>query len=77
MLNMMRFCALPYSSSGSTSAVSVVPTPEEPASMKTPIGLLGLSNSARLVRMRLAIISVAWACAMMRCARCSPTFSHF
>jgi hypothetical protein len=27
--------------------------------------------------MRLAIISVAWACAMMRCARCSPTFSHF
>jgi hypothetical protein len=32
---------------------------EVPASMKTPIGLLGLSSPAREVWMRLAIISMA------------------
>ena len=41
-------------------ASSVLPTPEVPASMKTPMGLLGLSRPAREVWMRLAIISMAW-----------------
>ena len=57
MLMVMMFCSPPYSASASASAVSVLPTPEVPASMKTPIGLFGLSSRAREVWMRLAIIS--------------------
>jgi type VI secretion system protein VasG len=50
----------PAAASAASSAVSVLPTPEGPQSMKTPIGLLGLSSLARLVSMRLAIISSPW-----------------
>ena len=56
MLMVIMFCSPPYSASASASAVSVLPTPEGPQSMNTPIGLLGLSSCARLVSMRLAII---------------------
>ena len=40
MLMVIRFCSPPYSASASASAVSVLPTPEGPHSMNTPIGLL-------------------------------------
>ena len=60
MLMVMTFCSPPYSTSASASAVSVLPTPEVPASRKTPIGFDGLSSPARLVWIRLAIIFIAW-----------------
>ena len=47
------------SSSESTRAVSVLPTPDGPHSMNTPTGLFGLSSLARLVWMRLPIASIA------------------
>ncbi|MNS72675.1 hypothetical protein D3C72_1060940 [compost metagenome] len=57
MLMVMMFCSPPYSASASASAVSVLPTPEVPQSMKTPMGFCGLSSRAREVWMRRAIIS--------------------
>ena len=59
MLMVIRFCSPPYSASASASAVSVLPTPDGPHSMNTPIGLDGLSRPAREVCTRLAIISQA------------------
>ena len=50
-------------------AVSVLPTPDGPHSMNTPIGLLGLSSLARLVWMRLAMASIAWSWPMTRSFR--------
>ncbi len=44
MLIVMTFCSPPYSASASVSAVSVLPTPDGPHSMNTPIGLFGLSR---------------------------------
>jgi hypothetical protein len=73
MLMVMRFCSPPYSASASANAVSVLPTPDVPASMNTPIGLLGLSSPARLVWMRLAIISIAWSWPMTRWPAASAT----
>ena len=57
MLMVMMFCSPPYSASASASAVSVLPTPEVPQSMNTPMGFCGLSSRAREVWMRRAIIS--------------------
>ncbi len=75
MLMVMTFCSPPYMASAKASAVSVLPTPEVPASMNTPIGLLGLSRPAREVWMRLAIISSAWSWPMMRFFRCRSRLS--
>ena len=75
MLMVMRLCSPPYKASARASAVSVLPTPEVPASMKTPIGLLGLSSPAREVWMRLAIISIAWSWPITRSARCLAMLS--
>ena len=75
MLIVIRFCSPPYSASASASAVSVLPTPEVPASMNTPIGLDGLSMPARLVWMRLAIISIAWSWPITRLASSSGSRS--
>ena len=60
---------------GERSAVSVLPTPDGPHSMNTPIGLFGLSSSAREVWMRLAIISSAWCWPITRWLSVSASFS--
>jgi hypothetical protein len=59
MLIVITFCSPPYNASAIVSAVSVLPTPDGPHNMNTPIGLLGLSSFARDVWMRFAIISSA------------------
>ncbi|MCY1439639.1 hypothetical protein D9M71_558830 [compost metagenome] len=59
MLMVMMLCSPPYMASARASAVSVLPTPEVPASRNTPMGLFGLSRPAREVWMRLAIMSRA------------------
>ncbi len=75
MLIVMTFCSPPYSASASVSAVSVLPTPDGPQSMNTPIGLFGLSSFAREVWMRVAIISSAWRWPMTRWLSVSARFS--
>jgi hypothetical protein len=59
MLIVMMFCSPPNSKSLSASAVSVLPTPDGPTSMNTPLGLFGSSILAAVVRTRLLIISSA------------------
>src|SRR2546429_6553623 len=45
--SVMRFCSPPYRASARERAVSVLPTPEGPASRNTPMGLPGSSSRAR------------------------------
>ena len=55
----VMFCWPPYSSSASTIAVSVLPTPLVPASRNTPIGVRGSVRLARDVRIDWAMRSRA------------------
>ena len=75
MLMVIRFCSPPYSNSASASAVSVLPTPDGPHSMNTPIGLDGLSSPARAVCTRLAMVASAWFWPITRLPRVSARLS--
>ena len=72
MLMVIKFCSEPYKVSAKVKAVSVLPTPDGPASIITAIGLFGSPNWARAVVIRLAINSRPWSWPMTRCFMISP-----